>query len=442
MNNKFLKPSILYFCLCFLGYVIFLFVPAFRTGVFASFLMVLILIETGFFLIKSDRRSDFISLLNVTVLIYFVYNLLSFIWLVQIGLPFSLYAAEFSNAILPMVFYFVAVTVYSKDSGSKTDYVYKSFLFANTGLNLICLVLYVWAPQFYCDYLFNMSLISKADKQTTQVRMEGLTGSTNISYLGVAAMLVASKYMYESFAETGLTKKGAKIKDMDAAQKSALKKFVLYTILFFFSFVIVFMANGRAGMVAAILVIAYLNFLVFFSFGFAAKKYFYIEIGAVVVLLIAMCIVTPGVVAKVGARLISLPGAIGQRSEQWIAAINNMPAQWWGQWFGNGLGANGHKAYYIIGAHSVPDGGIVKLYCEEGAIGFALFVYIMMCTFRNGIKNLKTCFCELGIVGTALLMSIGSNIIAFQLCMTVFWFAAGVVAAVSAKEKETKMEGE
>lgn len=130
----------------------------------------------------------------------------------------------------------------------------------------------------------------------------------------------------------------------------------------------------------------------------------------------------------------SLPGAIGQRSEQWVSAINNM----YGQWFGNGLGANGHKAIGIEGAKVVADGGLVKLYCEEGALGFSLFAFIILVIVRQSFKDLKKYFSELGIIMTALLMSIGSNIIAFQLCMPIFYFALGVIGADvngNAKEK-------
>ena len=174
-------------------------------------------------------------------------------------------------------------------------------------------------------------------------------------------------------------------------------------------------------MVAAILVVVAINWLLFFSFNVMDRKYFYIEVGAIVAIIVLMCVVTPGITHKIWARLESLPGAVGQRSEQWITAINNM----FGQWFGNGLGANGHKALGIEDAKVVADGGLVKLYCEEGAIGFSIFVYILIRLFICGIRDLRKYFAELGIIGTALLMSIGSNIIAFQLCMPIFWYAIG-----------------
>jgi len=422
MSKFFGKLPVLYFGLVYISYVLLLLIPGIRTGVIAAALMVLIAIEAAILLIKSDKPSDFISILNISVFAYMVYNFFSFIWIMKNGFPMSVYAEEFANSILPIVFYFAAVItckVLSKEIEINTNKVYRGFIFAFAVFSLICIIMYLWAPQFYCDFLFNMSFISKADSSTCRVRMEGFTGSTSISYLGVAAMLIASKYMYENIS---ILKSEAK--DSKEGDRQALRNLMIYSFLFIYFLAVVFLANGRAGMVAAMLVVVYLNFLVFFSFKFLNKKILYIEIAAILLLIVAMCVATPGIAAKIWARLVSLPGAIGQRSEQWVSAINNM----YGQWFGNGLGANGHKAIGIEGAHVVPDGGIVKLYCEEGALGFSLFVYIIILTFRNGIKNLKKCFCELGIIATALLMSIGSNIIAFQLCMPIVWFAVGVVS--------------
>lgn len=435
MTKLFGKMPISYFGLVYLSYVLLLFIPGIRTGVIAAGLMVLISLEALILLIKSDNTSDFISILNICVLGYLIYNFISFIWIIKNGYPLSVFVEEFSNSILPIAFYFVAVITCKAVSGGlkyNIDKVYKGFLFAFTAFSIICIIMYLWAPQFYCDFLYNMSFISKADASTCRVRMEGFSGSTSISYLGVAAMLVASKYMYVNLDEI-------KCRMKEDKSKNNLCNFVLYSVLFVFSLGVVFLANGRAGMVAAILVVIYLNFLVFFSFRFLDKKILYVELVAVIMLIVAMCIVAPGIADKIWARLVSLPGAVGQRSEQWVAAINNMH----GQWFGNGLGANGHKAIGIEWAHVVPDGGLVKLYCEEGALGFSLFVYIMILIYRKGISNLKDCFCELGIIGTALLMSTGSNIIAFQLCMPVVWFAAGVVSSIdiTGHEKEIHSSG-
>ena len=429
------KLTAIYYGLVCSGYVLTLLINGFRSGVFAALIMVLIAATTGIFVIKSDKKSDFISLLNVCVFAYLIYNFFSFIWIMKNGFPLSVYVEEFSNSVLPVVFYFVPALIIKSESDENekmkiTDGIYRAFLIAFTVFSIICIIFYVAAPQFYCDYLFNMSFISKADASTCRVRMEGFTGSTSISYLGVAAMLVSARFMYKYALTLSLEKRSYENNE----RKDSLLQFIIYSASFVFSLIVVFLANGRAGMVAAILVVVYINILVFLVFKFADRKYLIIEIGVVIALIIIMCIITPGIVSKIWARLVSLPGAIGQRSEQWVSAINNM----YGQWFGNGLGANGHKAIGIEGAKIVADGGLVKLYCEEGALGFSLFAFIILVIVRQSTKNLKKYFSELGIIMTALLMSIGSNIIAFQLCMPIFYFSLGVIGADvvgNAKEK-------
>ena len=429
------KLTNLYYGLVFSGYVLTLVINGFRSGVFAALLMVLIAVITGIFAIKSDTKSDFISLINVCVFAYIIYNFFSFVWIMKNGFPLSVFVEEFSNSVLPAVFYFVPALIIKTEADDIekekiTDSIYKAFIVAFTVFSIISIILYIAAPQFYCDYLFNMSFISKADASTCRVRMESFTGSTSISYLGVAAMLVSARFMYKYASLLSVNKTNDKNKN----NGDTLKQFIIYSALFVFSLIVVFLANGRAGMVAALLVIVYINILVFSVFRFADRKYLYIEVGAIIALIVILCIITPSIVSKIWARLVSLPGAIGQRSEQWVSAINNM----YGQWFGNGLGANGHKAIGIEGAKVVADGGLVKLYCEEGALGFSLFAFIILVIVRQSFKDLKKYFSELGIIMTALLMSIGSNIIAFQLCMPIFYFALGVIGADvngNAKEK-------
>ncbi|HOO27001.1 MAG TPA: hypothetical protein PLU43_00940, partial [Lachnospiraceae bacterium] len=45
--------------------------------------------------------------------------------------------------------------------------------------------------------------------------------------------------------------------------------------------------------------------------------------------------------------------------------------------------------------------------------------------FIKSTGRLKDCYVELGIISVALLQSIGSNILSFQLAAPIFWFAVG-----------------
>ena len=131
-------------------------------------------------------------------------------------------------------------------------------------------------------------------------------------------------------------------------------------------------------------------------------------------------------------RLASLPLAVGERSEQWVAAVNNM----YSTWLGNGLGANGHRAIGLEDAFVVADGGLVKSYCEQGIFGFSMFIYILILTFKKGLGNIKEYSAEVGIAAIAILQSIGSNILSFQLAVPIFWFAIGRIHSGAAEGKQ------
>ena len=151
------------------------------------------------------------------------------------------------------------------------------------------------------------------------------------------------------------------------------------------------------------------------------KKFFVIEVVVVSAALVILGIVKIEFLLKYWYRIASLPTAISQRSEQWVAAVNNM----YSSWIGNGLGANGHRALGFEDAHVIADGGLVKMYCENGVLGFSLFIYLLYLALGDGIRNIREHYAEVGIIVAALLQSIGSNILAFQICAPVFWFAIG-----------------
>ncbi|MBO4890964.1 MAG: hypothetical protein J5574_08255, partial [Lachnospiraceae bacterium] len=106
---------------------------------------------------------------------------------------------------------------------------------------------------------------------------------------------------------------------------------------------------------------------------------------------------------------------------QWVAAVNNM----YSSWIGNGLGANGHRALGLEDAHVIADGGLVKLYCENGVVGFSLFAYLLVLSLQKGFRDIRRYYVPVGIIIVGLLQSIGSNMLAFQICAPVFWFAVG-----------------
>ena len=380
-----------------------LFVPMMRPGIWAAFL---ILILGAFLVIK--KKVNIHSVMDVLIVVYFLYRSASVIWLLKAGNPIGVYLDEFAVSLLPMLFYFVAKAC------DNADKFYKFFLISLMLLGFISLVLYLWAPQFYCDYLYNWSYISKADAQTTRVRMESVTGCTVFGAIMVSGMAVSIHFLCASSDE-----------------KDYKKRRLFGLITFVLSLMFTFLSNMRSAMVAAILLVLYVNYLIFARFKEISRKYIVIEIVSVAVIFLALCIIKFDLVLKIWWRLESLPGAVSQRSEQWVAAVNNM----YSSWFGNGLGMNGHKAIGVEGAHVIADGGLIKLFCEEGVIGFSLFAYIMFLTVKKGIQNIKESYAEFILVVMMILQSVGSNIIAFLLITPIFWFCVGRIFEKTSKDE-------
>ncbi len=330
---------------------------------------------------------------DIIMCLWLLYNILSGIWTVAgSGMPLSVYLGELFTTALPMGFYFLGRFSESRDA------FHRNFLIAVALIGVIGIVLYVTAPLFYINYLFRLEYISLPDASTMRVRMHSVIGSTLMGYLSSAAMLSAAHFFIASEGRKG-------------------------KIMFFFCAFLAFFSNQRAAMVAAIVIVLYMNYLVFFTFHMLPKKFFAAECGVIAAGFIGLIVVFHRAFEKVYARLVSLPGAIGQRSDQWVGAANNM----FNKWLGNGLGANGHRAIGYT-EHLIADGGIAKLYVEMGIIGTSLFVFLMLLILKRGFKNLKKTAPEVGIIIVTLLISIGSNMMSFALAVPVLYYAIGAIA--------------
>lgn len=396
-----------YYMIVVVGYVLTLLSTSVHPGVIASALLVLLFVQQAISAASEFGAKDKAALNTIDLLavIYFVYNLLSGVWCTRFGMPFSVWAGEFSTGIFTMVFYVAG----RRCSDEKRDDFYEKFIWAVYLVGALGLVLFILAPKFYLDYLFNYNYISKADAPTMRIRMISVVGSILVGYLSVCGMLASSRILLKS-VKNKFSIKGA--------------------VYMFMGLAFAFLSNQRSAMVVALLVLVYVNFLIFFTYHLLDKKWFVAECIGIVLLFAGICVIYFGAILKVYYRLVSLPGAIGQRSDQWIGAINNMC----NLWLGNGLGANGHRAAGIC-EHLIADGGLAKLFVEMGILGTSVFVYMMILSFKYGLRNLRINAAEVGIVAITLLQSIGSNILEFQLATPIFWFALGVIARTSIKEE-------
>ncbi len=350
---------------------------------------------------RKDIRTE-----DAVMYMFLAYSLLSGIWTVVSGIPFRVYAGEAFTTAIPMIFYFVG-----RADGENTKLFYRIFAYSVIGTGILGLILYITAPQFYLDFLMNV-YISKADAATMRVRMHSVIGSTLLGYLSVASMFAGSYFIIRSELK--------KNRELDEG-----------VIIFATSMMFAFLSNQRAAMVVAILAVIYMNHLIFFTFNMLPKRYFAAEAGSSAAGVAVLCIADMGIVMKIYYRLVSVPGAIGQRSDQWVGAVNNMK----NMWIGNGLGANGTRAFGYQD-HVIADGGLAKLYCEMGIIGTTFFIFLMLLVLRKGFRKLKECAPETGLIVMTLLVAIGSDMLSFQLATPIFYFAVGRIVHICCTDSQ------
>ncbi|MBQ7481684.1 MAG: hypothetical protein IJT80_07385 [Lachnospiraceae bacterium] len=414
----------IYYILAVLLYVFNMFIEAVRPGLFATVFMFGVLAE-----LIIRKRLTFKEFADRLVAAYFLYNALSVIWLLKGGLPVSVYEQEFIVSLLPVIFYFVGRSC----NKNENERFLKNFIYAVLILGILGIALQIAMPQFYIDYSYKLSFVSKADAETCRVRMDSVVGSTVLGFISVAAMLTSIPFIMAGSAEDN---KNEEQTGKDETEYRRLRIFGISALLI--NMIVAFMSNQRSAMVVAILVLIYINYLLFFVYRLIDKKYFIAELIVVALIFTGLCIVSMDTVMKIYYRLVSLPDAVGERSEQWVAAVNNM----YSTWLGNGLGANGHRALGIEGTHVIADGGLVKMYCEQGVFGFSMFIYLVILSFKKGIKEIKEYCVELGIIAVSILSSVGSNILAFQLTTPIFWYAVGRIFADSPKEDKGSLKDE
>ncbi|MBR2274815.1 MAG: hypothetical protein IJ873_01945, partial [Lachnospiraceae bacterium] len=92
-----------YYLLVIFVYILTLVNDLVRPGVIASALLILVWVEV---FLSDPKGFKGFSIQDWLVFSYFVYNILSVIWLTLGGLPASVFLGEFVVSVLPLGFYF------------------------------------------------------------------------------------------------------------------------------------------------------------------------------------------------------------------------------------------------------------------------------------------------------------------------------------------------
>jgi len=325
---------------------------------------------------------------------YLVYNILSGIWCLYYGIPVSVYIGEVSTTALPMVFYYAGRDCREEETGR----LYLSYALAALLMGLIGVVLYIWAPRFYLDFSYEKLFISVADAPTSRVRMNSLVGSGALAAFTTYAVCVSAFF----------------IRSGEGKKKAAGLFLIVPSVIF------TFMANQRSAMFCVILTVIFFFFADYVFDRTASKKPLFIGSGCIAAAVAAVFFFARGVFEKFYARLISIPQGFSERSESWVAAVNDMK----NIWLGGGLGSRGHRAA-LYQQYIVADGGLVKLYTEMGIIGTSLIIFLIFLVYKKAFRDIGALVPEIAVITCAILMSIGSNVLEIELCAPIVYFCLG-----------------
>ncbi|MBO6113411.1 MAG: hypothetical protein J6P45_10230 [Lachnospiraceae bacterium] len=390
-----MKENILKNCLCLiypaavLIYTLNLFFEGVRPGILLTAVLILgvvCIFLLRFVTLKTNEDRLFAA--------YFIFNMLSGIWCVFYGIPVSVYLGEVSTTALPMLMYYAGRGFTDKESSR----FYQTYIASALFMGLLGVLLYIWAPQFYLDFSYDNYFISVADVETSRVRMNSVIGS------GALAV----------FLTYGVCLSIVFIRDDSKKKKAA------GTVTLILSVLLAFMANQRSAMFSIILMLVFFNVVDYFIYKDKPKKLLWMELLAAGVFIAGLFIFARGVFEKFYARLASIPSGFGERSESWVAAVNDMH----NIFLGDGLGSRGHRAA-VFQHYIVADGGLVKLYTEMGVIGTSLIIFLLFLVYKKSLKNIGAVVGEIAVITCAVLMSVGSNVLEMELCAPIVYFCLG-----------------
>ncbi len=396
MSAKLKKIINEYICLIYpvftLIYFAHVFFPFIRTGITITFFLAIAaaVICLLYFTVKTLEDKVFS--------LYVLFNLISGIWCVLYGIPLSVFIGEVSTTLLPMILYY-AGRGFDEDNTAKY---YHGLVLAALLCGAIGAVFYIWAPQFYIDFSYANKFISKADVPTMRVRMNSIIGSGAMGAFVAYSTCVSAYFL----------------------RKPDKKNRILGIVYLILSILFSFMANQRSAMFCVILFLVFYKLVDILVDKRKPVKYLWIAAGGVAALLVGVFVFARGVFEKFYIRLASIPDGFGERTGSWVDGLKSMK----NIWIGDGLGSHGHRAAGIQ-PYIVADGGLVKLYIEMGIIGSAMIAFVVIMVYIRSAKvkekKISLVVPELAVITSAILMSIGSNVLETEVCAPIVYFALG-----------------
>lgn len=366
-----------------------LFWAGIRVGVVNAAIMMLIVINYSFRKASSTKITA--SKTTLLIIVYVLYNLFSILIGVLNGYSASIGISEFSNGLLPIIFYFVALEM----SDVEESKFVKSFIYACLFLVLVGIFMYIVKPSIYFEYIQRIDGNFSLETYLTAPRMHSFTGSVVLGSIACMGLALEMDFLVSRI------------------------KVHLAILLSVILLIGIILTMQRSAWVFAVMTIMLMSISTFNN----KRRSFRLIIIYVVIVIIVFAIAAsayPNLAEWALSRITSMTTAIGERNADWHYV--------WKQGIetlaGSGLGTRGHRAMYI-GNITIVDANYFKMIFEIGLIGTILFIGIMTSTIIKGFRNYRRCVAYLCIVLGILLQAIGSSTLTFQLVVPMFWFAIG-----------------
>lgn len=381
-NNIFALISLNYYGIAFAVYLICIYIEFQRVGLIMSICMTILI----YFLVNY-KKTKINTITDLLIYAYIFYNLFSFILFINSNLPKSVFIAEFSNSILPIVFYFISKLNNENFYFKSSQYILISILIGFLLQNIV--------PDKYANFMYTLDSTGGTDPIHFSINFRSFIGlTTNGSLSAICAIFFIDRYLIN---------------------RKAINFF--FSLIAISSTILTFRRSAIYVMVLGYFLILIFN--LFFSYNklrIILSQLCFISI----LILISYLVIDKEFIEIIFERVKQYNNAINERKDNWIESIyysKNI-------FLGSGLGTFSQKAENFRN-EIIPDGNYFRFLAEIGLLGILIFLMIILTSFYNSIKNLKKNYLSLIVVIMLLLQAIGSNIFSFQLLAPIFWFSIG-----------------
>lgn len=320
--------------------------------------------------------------------------------------PLACYLGEASNYVAAMLFFFIGAT---DDRPGRTFY--EKLLLATVVVFVAGLVCYFFTPSWYVTR--NLELINARS-------------SVEYNEVNVLDQMRFNAFFGDSYYVSHLSVFAAAIAIFDFAKYDDRNKYI--SLLFLFVAIISSVASmHRASMLGCLIC---LGVYVYYNYRVHKTKDNFVFGLSILILVIGFFMFIP----NMDARLESIFGMVSERVEDNMSLNKALEERKFTQdllasmryyLFGHGLGSGGVivRSYGFIG---VADMQYVKMFFENGIMGFILFVGIIFRFLKRGIKYIDYYLTEVAIVLFVLVAMLGSNSLSlYYYIVYPFWYAIG-----------------